>query len=475
MRSLDARNATLLPFAAVLLLTVGGSHTTLAAGATPPSRLVIVGTADLKGKTSPCGCHIPRGGFARLAAFLDSTRAAGAPVLFVDAGGSFPEVDGRTDLAEFMLKSLADLRVDAVGVAPRDLRYGLAFLRGEVHRSGAPLTCANLLDRATHTPVFPASRMVETQGVRVGIFALYGDRMDLGPARDSLSVSDPENAASEAVAALRKRGAQVIVLLTQLGRVGAEDVATAVPGIDVLVLGHDIPILEHGRRVGGALGSYAGEQGQQLGVVTLALGADGRASDGSIDVRLLGPDVKEQPRELATVKAFEDGYNERMRLEERQMQALAAADPDTDPVDHFVGMAVCARCHTAESEQWKTTAHSLAWETLVREKKDATPECIPCHSVGYREPGGFQDAVRTPDRANVQCENCHGMGTLHSDEWLARSAVGERTCRGCHNTERDPEFDFAAKFPLMVHGNTSGESIRIIRERREKGYASGSK
>lgn len=464
-----------LALAAILLLAVGGSRTTLAAGASPPSRIVVVGSADLKGKTSPCGCHIPRGGFARMAAFLDSTRAAGAPVLFVDAGGAFPEVDGRTDLAEFMLKSLVDLHVDAVGVAPRDLRHGLAFLREEVRRHAVPMTCANLVERASRAPVFPSSRIVPAQGVQVGIFALIGDRTELGPAHDSLAVLDPENAATHEVAALRARGAQVIVMLAQLGRVGGEDVVTAVPGIDVVILGHDIPVLEHGRRIGDAIGSYAGDQGQQLGVVTLALGANGHVADGTSDVRVLGPDVREQPEMLASVKSFENAYNERMRDEQRRAQALAAADPDTDPVDHFVGGAVCARCHTPESEQWKTTAHSLAWETLVREKKDATPECIPCHSVGYREAGGFEDAMHTPDRVNVQCENCHGMGTLHSETWLARSAVGERTCRGCHNQERDPEFDFTAKFPLMVHGNSSGESIRIIKARREKGGSSGSR
>ena len=79
--------------------------------------------------------------------------------------------------------------------------------------------------------------------------------------------------------------------------------------------------------------------------------------------------------------------------------------------------------------------------------------------------------ARTPHLVNVQCENCHGMGTLHSDDWLKRSKVDEGTCVVCHNQERDPEFDFSAKFPLIVHGNTSGESIRIVKARREKGYS----
>jgi hypothetical protein len=45
-----------LPLA--LTLALGGSRPVRAAAATPDT-LVVLGTADLKGKTSPCGCHIP--------------------------------------------------------------------------------------------------------------------------------------------------------------------------------------------------------------------------------------------------------------------------------------------------------------------------------------------------------------------------------------------------------------------------------
>jgi len=452
-----------------LLLLAGGGPSAASTAAAAPHRLVVLATADLKGKTSPCGCHTPKGGFSRMASFVDSTRASGQPSLFVDAGGWFPEQDGRTDLAEFMVRSLVRMGVGAVGVGPRDLRHGVQYLEDLVHRSGAPVICANLADRGTRKPLFPTSRIVDVGGVRVGVFALYSDRFELGPARDSLVVLDPENAAHAEVAALRARGARVIVLLAQLGRTAGEDLASAVPGIDVLVLGHDIPIYEKGRRIGDTVASYAGEQGQHIGVITVDLREDGGVADATAAIGSLGPEVREHPEMLASVKAFEDAFNERMRREER---SAYAADGDDDPVDHFVGESVCARCHATESGQWRTTAHSLAWETLVRVKKDATPECIPCHVVGFHQPGGFQTASRTPQLVNVQCENCHGMGTEHGEGWLTRKAVNEGTCRTCHNQERDPEFDFPAKLPLIVHGNTSGESIRIVKARRERGYSS---
>ena len=432
------------------------------AAAAGPDTLVVLSTTDLKGKTSPCGCHIPKGGFARIAAFLDSSRTVRRTTLYVDAGGYFAEQDGRTDLEEFMARSLVQLGVGAIGVGPRDLRHGIAFLRDLARRTGAPVTCANLADKRTRLPIFPSGRVLDVGGVKVGVFALYSDRFPLGPAADSLVVLDPENAAQSQVTALRNKGAQVVVLLAQMGRAGGEDVVSTVPGIDAVVLGHDVPVYEQGRRIGETVASYAGEQGQHLGRIEIALSPGGKVANATCSVASLGPEVREQPQMFTAVKAFEDAYNERMRREEQS----ARRDVDDDPIDHFVGEQVCARCHSAESEQWRTTAHSLAWETLQRVKKDATPECIPCHVVGYRQAGGFQTDARTPQLVNVQCENCHGMGTEHANDWLAQHKVNEGTCRSCHNEERDPEFDFTAKFPLIVHGNTSGESIRIVKARR---------
>ena len=320
-----------------LPLALGGPRPVRAAGA-PPDTLVVLSTTDLKGKTSPCGCHIPKGGFARIAAFLDSARAVRRATLYLDAGGFFPEQDGRTDLAEFMTRSLAQLGVGAIGVGPRDLRHGIAFLKDLVQRTGAPVTCANLADKRTRLPVFTSGRLLDVAGVKVGVFAIYSDRLDLGPAADSLVVLDPENAAQSQVTALRTKGAQVVILLAQMGRAGGEDLVSTVPGIDAVVLGHDIPVYEMGRRIGGTMASYAGEQGQHLGVIKVALSPAGKVLDEYCSVAALGPDVREQPAMFRAVKTFEDAYNERMRVEERS----ANVNDDDDPVDHFVGAGVRA-------------------------------------------------------------------------------------------------------------------------------------
>jgi cysteine synthase A len=144
-----------------------------------------------------------------------------------------------------------------------------------------------------------------------------------------------------------------------------------------------------------------------------------------------------------------------------QQPTLVAADT----THRYLGDATCVRCHAAEAAQWKTTAHSLAWSTLVRVKKDATPECVPCHTVGHRKPGGFTSGVATPDLVNVQCENCHGMGTEHDSGAKTRGpwAPGHRGWPGF-----DPSAALRPGHPhRRVHPHR-GEPSRLV-ERHDEG------
>src|SRR5262245_6647665 len=130
---------------ALPLLLLAGSRSSGAAssGGKLPGALTLIATTDLKGRTSPCGCHTPKGGFARSAYVLDSLRSAGAAYLYVDAGGAFPDQDGRPDLAEFMYRSLGEQAPAAVGVGPRDLRLGASYVRALARETKLNVLCAN--------------------------------------------------------------------------------------------------------------------------------------------------------------------------------------------------------------------------------------------------------------------------------------------------------------------------------------------
>ena len=393
-------------------------------------------------------------------------------VVVVDNGGFFPEDDSHRDVAWFMMDAMKVLGTDAVGVGERDLRFGLAYLRLQTKRTGLPLVCANLMDKKTHKPALQAYVIKKVGDVKVGIFGLVTDKLDLGPAKDSLEVIAPDVAAKQTVALLRRQGAGVVLLLSQVGKVETEDLVAAVDGIDAVMVGRNTPIIQKGRMIKNTVACYGGEQGQYLCRTELTLDAKRHATTGDAETFILGPEVAEKPEVQQLVKSFEDGFNEKLRKVEMEKEAQEKSKSVENNPDHYLGAEVCERCHTEEAQQWKTTSHSVAWQTLVDVKKDATPECIGCHVVGFNQAGGFQSASATPKLGNVQCENCHGMGTEHDAFASAPHHITEQTCTTCHHGENDPEFNFEKKLPLIAHANTSGETLK--NRKVKMGQGSGS-
>ncbi len=94
------------------------------------------------------------------------------------------------------------------------------------------------------------------------------------------------------------------------------------------------------------------------------------------------------------------------------------------PGAKYVGDANCVACHPAEHGAWSKTKHAVAYDALEKIATKPTGrnfdgECIVCHTVGYEYESGFVNKVKTPQLKHVQCENCHGPGSLHADEEIA--------------------------------------------------------
>jgi hypothetical protein len=374
----------------------------------------------------------------------------------VDNGAFFPETEDWEQNAWFMMDAMKLLHTDAVNVSEKELRYGRGFLLNNWRRSKLPLVSANLWDKTTKKTLVDPWVLVKKGTVTVGIFGLTSEKVDMGPSRDSVTVEDPVAAATRAVGELKKKGAQVVVLLSQLGKVESEDLVTAVDGIDLVIAGRNVPVLQKGRLIKNTITCYGGEQGQYVGRTLLNLNGQRHVTTGDNETFLLSPEVGEKPEILQLVKSFEDAFNDFLRKKEKEHQVAAdqarlQGGTNEQTVDHYVGGEVCQRCHKAEYDQWTTTLHATAWKTLVDAKKDANPECVKCHVVGYKQAGGFSgpdDAIRL---SNVQCENCHGMGTQHEAYPAKSRRITEETCKQCHTVANSPTFDFAIFQPHIVH------------------------
>jgi hypothetical protein len=97
------------------------------------------------------------------------------------------------------------LGTSAVGTSERELRWGLAWLKSLVKQKNLPMVSSNLLDATTRRPVFQPYVIEKAGRAKVGIFSLMSDKVDLGPARDSLKVEEPSAAARRTIDELKKK------------------------------------------------------------------------------------------------------------------------------------------------------------------------------------------------------------------------------------------------------------------------------
>jgi hypothetical protein len=134
----------------------------------------------------------------------------------------------------------------------------------------------------------------------------------------------------------------------------------------------------------------------------------------------------------------------------------------------YVGAAKCKMCHKGEKkgmiyETWESKKHAQATATVIGEGEGENAKCLTCHSTGYGE-GGYDPAAEDKDKfAGVQCEACHGPGSLYKKmsvmkDHEASVAAGliaptEEICLQCHNTSHheDMVFNYAEAWEQIKH------------------------
>ncbi len=122
----------------------------------------------------------------------------------------------------------------------------------------------------------------------------------------------------------------------------------------------------------------------------------------------------------------------------------------------------CGLCHVSNTTSWMETGHATMFEEAIDGLKSShyNESCIDCHTVGWDTTavnGGFDDVQADlgwtfPDslfvgnwadittnfaplatKSNIQCENCHGPGSLHlADKTKIDISLEAGTCGRCH-------------------------------------------
>jgi hypothetical protein len=143
-----------------------------------------------------------------------------------------------------------------------------------------------------------------------------------------------------------------------------------------------------------------------------------------------------------------------------------AAPPPESPANYkYIGTNACAPCHQPAFQQWQTTKHAHAVESLAKQSRQKDPACIGCHVTGFLRAGGTADVNVALERfPAVGCESCHGPGLAHvtaTDKKASiKRAAPESTCRECHTPDQTQgQFDYRMFVKAVVgpgHGEKDG-------------------
>ena len=160
---------------------------------------------------------------------------------------------------------------------------------------------------------------------------------------------------------------------------------------------------------------------------------------------------------LGTDKAVKDKLvTYYKRVNEHNKEAFKDRKPEPPEAGQasYVGVERCTECHDEARKVWDKTAHATAYPTLQKDFKEFNLDCVSCHVTGYGKPGGstvtFNEKLQ-----NVQCEECHGPGSLHVKDpknkaLLITSPKPENCVSACHHPPHVEGFDAVAKMKLIL-------------------------
>ena len=351
---------------ALLVIATGFPRMDVATGGTTArERLVILFTHDLHSYflpqrvAAPDGPPLERGGYAKLLSLIRENREADRTLL-VDAGdfsmGTLFHTTFMTEAAELRLMAAMGYDVMTLGNHDFDFRPdGLARMlrKARATEKKLPVIVAsnvvfssdgkgdgNLKEAFREYPVVPYT-VIERRGVRIGLFGILGkDAQVDAPFAKPVTFGDPVKTSKKMVDLLKnKENADLIVCLshtgTSPGKKNSEDenLARAVPEIDVIVSGHTHTVLSKPIVVGKTLIVSAGSYGAYLGRLAVDYEKGAGVTLADYDLKPVTGEVPDDPgllREIARYgKDVDKGYLAAYGYRVDQVVAESAFDMET--------------------------------------------------------------------------------------------------------------------------------------------------
>ncbi len=425
--------------------------------------LTILYTGSVWGEVKPCGCNEPEnlGGILRRATIIEKERSANKNVLLLDAGDHFKETTDQGKLkAETILEGLFEMDYDAALLGEKDFIYGEEILNRGLFHHWVLSNIENKNLRPGKTTKYFLKRF--DNGTIVAIIGLVGPELFYTKGQTKVKVENPGIELEKILWELKVdgektgEGADIIVVLTHMDKDKAKDFLKY-DDVDIVINGHldeaklkinpeieEKKIMVHPR-----------DRGQYLGKTSIVIKHE-KIQEISNEYIRLDPKIKDSERLQATY----DKYDEKTKqIFEKWLQDTKEAEKRI-----FIDSIACKMCHRYEYFLWKKSKHFHSFnESLRKANKIFDPECIKCHTSGFKQKGGFMSVNITPRLADVQCEACHGPGIDHvfaimrgksrrnDEHHKLYEKLTEESCLRCHTKANSPEYKFATYWERIKH------------------------
>jgi len=407
---------------------------------------------------------------------LFRNRYRDVPYLHLDTGYFFSDqvnfsTNRLTEYAavgnEWVMRAYDLMALDAVNISYRDLRQlAECFSASEYKKRAAKepvitrFVSANV-KAARKGCVSPQPYVIrELSGgrlkdkkIRVGIVGLTEKGFY---SSSEFVIEDPFAAARRILPQVRSRSDLVLVMAYMQPDM-AERLAQENPQIDVILVDPGRPILKQPRSIGNAVVVHTVYQTTMLGELRLyptEKGERRRFINRYVELDEVIPD------DVAVERLRVEARKEIAAVQQRLFRQRQAGSSSRTPPSvtrssgvSYVGSAVCRNCHRSAYDVWMQSNHARAYATLQKVKRENDPECLDCHVTGFGRPTGFVSMFSTSRLKDVQCESCHGPGSLHA----AHPAPGygrlatPAGCTFCHTRERSPNFEMSSYWARIKH------------------------
>lgn len=356
------------------------------------------------------------------------------------------------------------MRYDAVAMGEAEARYVAGCGKKHLYGEEVPLLSLNAFDAKTEKPLADKPYIIKKtqEGLKVGITGVVGDNLIFRalPGNEKLKITDALDAIRKQIDEIRKK-ADLVILLSHTGYDLAKRIATEVPGIDVVLVGHQTASLPppSAENVGSTVLMHAKSSGTHIGKLVLDINEEKKIANAVGEYVPITADLADDEKMAKLVIEHDKQWEAYVASLRAEYSTPTAASGDQQPKP-FVGSLKCRECHRQEYDSWVKTAHAKAFQSLRKDNRTTDPECVSCHTTGYKLQGGFTSEYATPQLQGVQCEACHGPGIIHTRRPAKGfGMVSQLSCAQCHDAKNSPNFDFKVYREKILHkvASTTGQ------------------